>query len=434
MTTQLTGSQAALAREVERFIARTPASRAAFERARRVMPGGNTRASVYYEPYPATVVRAAGIELTDADGNRYHDLLLNYTSMILGHANPRVVEAATHAVQSGSAVAAPVPGQIELAEELVRRIPSVEQVRFVNSGTEAGITAVRAARAFTGRDWVIKISGGYHGSAADLDAGLRDGVRPPGVPSAVATRAVPFNDPSALDAAAAQLGPELAAIILEPVLGNAGLVPPAPGYLEHVRQVADTAGAVLIFDEVITFRLSPGGYQLLAGVFPDLTCLGKIIGGGFPVGAVGGRAEIMAVFSPGSMTYVGHSGTFTGNAVTMAAGLETLRQLDGAAYARLDRLGARLVEGLQSAVEETGVPAAVLHVGSLVNLVFTDVPVTNAEAARPLDPAAAQAFHLGLMNRGIFIAPRGLFAMSTVTSEEAVDAAVSAAHEILAGL
>ena len=431
MKTRLDAIGEVLEDEVRSFVVRTPESRARFERAVQAMPGGDTRASTFYLPYPAAIARAAGDDLVDLDANHYVDFLFNYTSMILGHSHPSVVAAATAALESGSAVAAPAGGQVELAEELKRRVPGVERVRFTSSGTEAAMMAIRATRAFTRRNWVIKMFGGYHGSSPDLDAGIGDSVLPPGVPAGIATRAVSFNDSDTLERVTDSLAGDLAAIILEPVLGNAGLVAPAPGYLEMVRDVADRAGALLIFDEVMTFRLSRGGYQVIAGVSPDLTCFGKIIGGGFPVGAVGARAEVMEVFRPGNVLGVSHSGTFNGNPVTMAAGRETLRHLTGEAYARLDALGTRLATGLEIAIDQTGVRATVTHVGSLVNVLFADPPVINAETARPLDPRAAQMFHLGLMNRGIFIAPRGLFALSLASTDEHVDRAVDAAREVL---
>jgi glutamate-1-semialdehyde 2,1-aminomutase len=430
MATQLRSLDAGLDREVRSFRERTPNSRQLFERARRVMPGGSTRASIFYEPYPVTIVRGSGVEIEDLDGNRYLDFLCNYTSLILGHAQPDVVRAATAAVERGSAVGAPVPGQVELAEELVERLPSVELVRFTNSGTEANIMAVRAARAFTGRDWILKIEGGYHGSSPDLDAAIRDGYSPPGVPGSVATRAVPFNDAVALEQAAESLRENLAAIILEPVMGNAGLILPVEGYLQTVRQIADRVSTLLIFDEVISFRLARGGYQQLAGVTPDLTTLGKIIGGGFPVGAVGGRADVMEVFA----SKLSHAGTFNGNPVTMAAGGETLRHLDAEAFARLDSLGSHLARGLESAIETSGVRACVTHVGSLVNVHFADPPVVDASSARPVDPAALRVFHLGLMNRGICIAPRGLLIVGLVTGDHDVDRAVEAAAEVFTAL
>ena len=354
--------------------------------------------------------------------------------MIVGHAHPEVVAVAQAAVAHGTAVAAPVPGQLELAEELVRRVPSVERVRFVNSGSEATMTAVRVARALTGRPGVIKISGGYHGSYPDLDVTLRPGFQPAGVPESTPTQTVPYNDPDALEAALGGSAGECACVIMEPVLGAAGVVPGDHDYLVFAEEAARAAGALFVLDEVISYRLSPGGAQELHGLNPDLTTFGKIIGGGFPVGAVGGRAEAMQVFAPGASPGFGHSGTFNGNPVTVAAGLKTLELLDAAAYEKLGRLGATLADGLRAAIVETGAPAHVTHIGSLVNVHFTPEAPVNAEEAAGADPEAAAAFHIGLLNRGIFIAPRGLMATSTVTEEQDVSDAVEAARELFAAL
>lgn len=429
MTIELQPVSTVLEREAEVFRARTPRSRALFARAQQILPGGNTRKSAFYEPYPAAIERASGIELLDIDGNHYRDFLLNYTTMILGHAHPAVVHAATEAMKSGSAIAAPTPGQVELAEELARRVASVERVRFVNSGTEATMLAMRIARTFTGRQWVIKISGGYHGSHPELDAAIRATARPPDVPATAPIRAVAFNDIPALRAAVAELSGDIAAVILEPVLGS-WIIPASSEFLDEVRKLTSAAGALMILDEVITFRLSAGGYQTLVGIRPDLTCFGKIIGGGFPVGAVGGRADVMDVLAEGPGRRISHSGTFNGNPVTVAAGRETLSHLDESAYGRLDALGSRLAGELERAMTETRVRACVTHVGSLINVHFADPPISKPDDATPIDLAAAQAFHLGLMNRGIAIAPRGLFVLSVVTTTDDVDRAVAASAEI----
>lgn len=418
-----------LAREHAAFLTRTRRSQQRFERALGVFPGGDTRAVTFYRPYPAVIAAAHGIRLEDLDGNVYRDFLLNYTSMIVGHSHPEVVAEIVDVAQRGTAVAAPVPGQIELAEEIIGRVPSIERIRFVNSGSEATMGAIRIARAFTGREIVIKAIGGYHGSYPDLDVGLRPDSRPAGIPD-VPTRLVPYNDVEALRTTLAQCAETCAAVILEPVLGAAGVVPASNKFLLAAQEGAREIGALFILDEVITFRLGPGGAQGLLGLRPDLTTLGKFIGGGLPVGAVGGRADVMGVLAPGAEKSVSLSGTFNGNPVTVAAGRATLALLDGNAFRRLDELGARLAEGLSAGIKRHGLPAQVTHVGSLVNVHFTAEPVTNADAAATADPVMAQTFHLGLMNRGIFIAPRGLLAIATVTRDEDVDAAVSAADQI----
>jgi glutamate-1-semialdehyde 2,1-aminomutase len=423
-----------LERERKEFEARTPRSRERFLRALDALPGSDTRSATFYDPYPATIERAEGIELVDVDGNGYADFLLNYTALITGHRHPEVMAAAAEAISRVTAVAAPVLGQIELAEELIRRVPSVERVRFFSSGSESTLVAIWAARAFTGRPTVIKAIGGYHGCVPELDRGLRTGAFPPGVPDVTPVRAVPFNDQEALRAAIGDAGESLAAVLLEPVLGSGGMIPPEPGYLEQARRWTREVGALLVLDEVITFRLSPGGYQTIAGVEPDLTAFAKIIGGGFPVGAVGGRAEVMDVFRPGGQRSISHSGTFNGNPVTVAAGLKVLELLDESAYAKLNGLGEKLTRGLRDAIERTGVVAQVTHVGSLLNVHFTTEPLRDYDSAQAADPVAAAAFHLGLLNRGVFIAPRGMIALSTVTEKQDVETAVGAAADLFAAL
>src|SRR5262245_35359278 len=255
-------------RERNDFEARTPRSRERYERALDVFPGGDTRAITNFEPYPATIEFAEGTRLVDLDRNTYTDFLFNYTSLITGHRHPEVMAAAAEAISHLTGVAAPTPGQIELAEELIGRVASVDRVRFTNSGTESTLTSIWAARAFTGRPIVIKAIGGYHGCVPELDRSLRTGAFPPGVPRVTPVRAVTFNDQDALQAAIEDAGDALAAVLLEPVLGSGGVIPPEPGYLKHAQKWTQEAGALLIFDEVITFRLSRGGYQETARVKP----------------------------------------------------------------------------------------------------------------------------------------------------------------------
>ena len=434
MTAVRSAASAVLERERKAFERRTPRSRERYERALAVIPGGDTRAAAFYAPYAAAIAEASGIELVDLDGNRYSDFLLNYTSLIAGHRHPEVMAAVAEATSRLTAVAAPVPGQVELAEELVRRVESVERIRFTNSGTESTMLALWAARAFTGRPTVIKAIGGYHGSVPELDKSIRPGSLPAGVPEPGHVRAVPFNDTGALRRAVDECAGSLAAVILEPVLGSGGAIPPEPGFLESAQEWAREAGALFLLDEVITFRLGPGGYQGIAGLRPDVTAFAKIIGGGFPVGAIGGRADVMDVFAAGAGRGVFHSGTFNGNPVTVAAGRATLELLDGAAYAKLDRLGAMLAEGLSEAVSRAGVEACVTHAGSLVNVHFTAEPPRDFDAVQRADPDTTAAFHLGLLNRGVFVAPRGLMTVSIVTEEADVERAIDAAADVFAEL
>jgi glutamate-1-semialdehyde 2,1-aminomutase len=425
---------AVLERETATFESRTPGSRERFARALEVFPGGDTRIATFHRPYPVTIERAERIELEDVDGNRYLDFLVNYSSLITAHPHPAVMDAVAPATARLTGVAAPVPGQLELAEELIRRVESVERVRFTNSGSESTLIALWAARAFTGRPVVIKAIGGYHGCVPDLDRGIRPGAFPPGVPEDAPVVAVPFNDSDALREAIDETGDALAVVFLEPVLGSGGVVAPEPGYLQSAQEWTSKAGALFVLDEVITFRLSPGGYQRLAGLRPDITAFAKIIGGGFPVGAIGGRADVLDVFTPGSPNGVAHSGTFNGNPVTVAAGRKVLELLDDAAYRKLDRLGGMLAGGLREAIASTGVVAQVTHVGSLVNVHFTAEQVRDFDAAQRADMTAAAAYHLALLNRGVFIAPRGMMAVSIVTEEADVASVVEASAEIFSDL
>jgi glutamate-1-semialdehyde 2,1-aminomutase len=423
-----------LERETRAFESRTPGSRERFGRALQVFPGGDTRISTFHAPYPVTIERGERLEIVDADGNEYLDFLLNYTSLVSGHRHPAVMEAVGDALSRLTSVAAPVPGQVELAEELVRRVESVERVRFTNSGSESALIALWAARAYTGRPIVIKAIGGYHGCVPELDRSIRPGAFPPGLPESSPVVAVPFNDRDALETAIESAGDALAAVFLEPVLGSGGVVPPEPDYLESAERGAREAGALFVLDEVITFRLSPGGFQQLAGLRPDITAFAKIIGGGFPVGAIGGREDVLRVFTPGSSTGVSHSGTFNGNPITVAAGRKALELLDEAAYVKLDRLGGMLADGLRAAIAQTGVAAQVTHVGSLVNVHFTTEPVNDFDTAQRADETAAAAYHLGLLNRGVFIAPRGMMTVSVVTEEGDVARVIDASAEIFADL
>ncbi|MDX1447454.1 MAG: aspartate aminotransferase family protein, partial [Acidimicrobiia bacterium] len=369
---------------VERYVERTPTSAALHERARLSMPGGDTRTVISFTPHPVYMDDAAGCWLTDVDGNRYLDVLGNYTSMIHGHAHPAIVEAVATQVRRGTGHAGASVAALELAELLVDRVAGLDAVRFCNSGTEATLNALRAARAFTGRDPVLKFEGGYHGSH-DLveisvappvaEAGPADEPTPvpeePGIPEAVIAdvAVAPFNDLAATEAVARRVRP--AAIIVEPMLGATGTIPPADDFLAGLRTLADELESVLIFDEVISFRLAFGGAEDWTGVRADLTTFGKIIGGGLPVGAFGGRADIMEMYAPPNPTLV-QSGTFNANPLTMAAGTAGMRLLDRDAIDRLAALGRRFADGLEKAVADSGIPATLTGSGSLWTLHFTD--------------------------------------------------------------
>jgi glutamate-1-semialdehyde 2,1-aminomutase len=410
---------------IDDYLARTPRSRALFERATASLPGGSTRTTVYTAPYPPYVESGGGLRIRDIDGNEYRDFLGNYTSLILGHAHPVVVAAVEAQVRRGSAFAAPTELEVELAEEIRRRIASIERLRFTSSGTEATMFAIRAARAYTGRPLVARFERSYHGTHDAVMAGTA------GIPDALAGLIVdlPWADPEGVAAVLRGREAELAAIIVEPVQGAGGVRAADPSFLRFLRDLADRIGALLIFDEIISFRVGPGGAQGRAGVRPDLTTLGKIIGGGYPLAAFGGREDVMAVFDARRSGAITHGGTYNGSPVAAAAGLATLHALDDAAYARLDRLGGRLGEAVGREIERTGVDARVAVVGSLFQ-VFRGSGATAfatgvADAASPF---------LGLLLEGFYLAPRGMGAIPVVATESDVDELAAAVGRVLMAL
>jgi glutamate-1-semialdehyde 2,1-aminomutase len=391
------------------FRKQTPKSAEMARRAERVMPGGDTRTTSYHRPYCLTISHGEGPFIWDIDGNRYIDLLGNYTSLVHGHAYPPISEAIANAARRGTAWPARSEAQVELAEALCERVRSVERVRFCNSGTEAGMLAVHAARRLTGRNLILMARYGYHGSYDDLELGLvgQDGER---------TLLADFGEVTAFEALLTERGSEIAAVFLEPVLGSAGVVAPPPAFLELVGEAAHRAGALFVIDEVITLRLASGGAQEIFEVRPDLTMMGKIIGGGLPVGALGGRAEIMAAFDPRDRGAIWHSGTFNGNPATCAAGLVSLRELTGERIEKMDQQAKKLAEDLKRAARQAELPFSVRQFGSLMNMFFTNEP-PPATIARE-DTRTMAAFHLAALNNGLFIAPRGLVALSTVITDE----------------
>ena len=383
------------------------------ERARQVMPGGVSSPVRAYRAVggePPFIVSGDGCRVRDADGRTYIDLVCSWGPLIAGHAHPAVVRAIVDQAARGTSYGTPTPLEVELAERVVLSMPSVEMVRFVSSGTEAAMSALRVARAATGRTAVLKFAGCYHGHSDALLARAGSGLATLGLPDsagvapAVArdTLTVDFNDLDRAEAAAAQV--PLAAIIVEPYVGNAGCIPPEPGFLEGLRRLADRSGALLVFDEVITgFRVARGGAQERTGVRADLTCLGKVIGGGLPVGAYGGRRDLMELVAPVGPVY--QAGTLSGNPLAMAAGLATLDLLDAAAYAELERIGASLVAALADGAAAARVPVVVQRVASLLTVFFTDRPVQDEPGARRSDLARFAAFHRAMLARGVMLPP-----------------------------
>jgi glutamate-1-semialdehyde 2,1-aminomutase len=395
----------------ERYWSTTSKSAAVAKRAERVMPGGDTRSVQQYRPYSLTIVRGDGPFLFDADGNRYIDLLGNYTSLVHGNAYPPIVEAIREAAAKGTAWPARSHAQVELAELLCSRVRSVEQVRFCNSGTEAGMLAAHVARRMTGRKYILMARHGYHGSYDDLEVGLagQEGER---------TMLADFGDPDAFEALLSERGKEIAAVFLEPVLGSAGIVIPSPTFLSRVREATRRAGVVLVIDEVITLRLASGGAQQLFNVQPDLTMMGKIIGGGLPVGALGGAASLMSCLDPRNRGALWHSGTFNGNPLTCAAGAVSVRELTKERIEEMDRLGDRLARELKQAATSVELPFSVRRVGSLMNVFFLSDPPPPTITRE--DGKLIGEFHLAALNHGLFLAPRGMIALSTVMTDELV--------------
>ncbi len=387
-----------------------------FDRARAVLPGGvnsPVRAFRAVGGTPFFVARAQGARLTDVDGKTYLDYVCSWGPLILGHAHPAVLEAIRTAAQRGWSYGAPCEAEVELAELVRRRMPSIEMVRFVSSGTEATMAAVRLARAATKREVVLKFDGCYHGHGDSFLVKAGSGVATlglpdsPGVPGALAglTLTAPFNDVAAVEEVLRRRGDEIAAVIVEPYVGNAGFIPPDPEFHPALRAACDRVGALLIFDEVMTgFRVAAGGAQERLSVRPDLTTLGKIIGGGMPVGAYGGRAELMRLIAPEGPVY--QAGTLSGNPVAMAAGLATLGETGAPGfYDALERRTARLVAGIGDAARRRGVPVTVGHAGSLWGVYFTAGPVRDFAQAKRADTALFARWHRAALERGIFLAP-----------------------------
>lgn len=431
------------------YRASAPGSEAITRRAQAVFPGGDTRSSAHYGPFPLVMAEAHGCRLTDVDGNQLLDFMNNFTSLIHGHAQPDVVSAIQTQAPKGSAYAAPNLAQIELAELIVERVPSIEQLRFTSSGTEGTLMALRCARAATGRQKVMKMEGGYHGSYEQAEVSLvpmpdkRGSLAAPnslGVdasfPDSVLTDTVvcPYNEPAHAAALIDAHAAELAAIIVEPVLGSMGMVAASTEFLQTLRDAASRHGIVLIFDEVITLRLDIGGAQSQHGITPDLTCMGKIIGGGLPIGAVGGKRELMQLFSPDQDNPVMHASTFSGNALTMAAGLAAMQAYTEKEVVRINQLGERLRTGFNEAFLQTGIRGQVVGAGSLSNVHFTDIPLNDARDSMTgiIDGGhISRLLHLTMLRRGVMSASRLMYCVSTAMGEAEVDVAVAAFTESL---
>ncbi len=415
-----------------------------FNRALTLMPGGvnsPVRAFRGVGGTPRFIKSASGATVTDVDGRTYIDYVGSWGPMILGHADEEVVAAVQQAAARGTSFGAPNELEVELASEIIDAVPSIEMVRLVSSGTEATMSAIRLARGVTGRDKLLKFTGCYHGHGDSLLVKAGSGVATlglpdsPGVPSGLAreTITVNFNDANAVESAFA--GHEnIAAVIIEPIVGNMGCVPPQPGFLEAVREITQTYGALLIFDEVMTgFRVARGGAQELYNVAPDITTLGKIIGGGLPVGAYGGSRELMSHVAPAGLIY--QAGTLSGNPLSMAAGIATLRRLrDMAVYERLERASGRLCDGVSAAAAAAGVRTVTNRVGSMWTTFFSEAPVRDWDSADKADRQMYARFFHGMLKRNVYLAPSQFEAafVSLAHTENVIDQTIEAAHQTFA--
>lgn len=422
-------------------------SAAAFERAKALIPGGvNSPARAFgaVGGSPIFIARGEGPYLYDIDGNRYLDFIGSWGPMILGHAHPAVVEAAAGALRNGSSYGAPCELESELAAKVIDAVPSVEMVRFVSSGTEAAMSVIRLARGYTGRDLIVKFAGCYHGHVDALlvsagSSALTHGVpNSPGVPRGCTddTLVLTFNDVAALKELFRAKGDKIAGVMLEPIVGNMGLVVPTPEFRAELRRLTRQHGALLIYDEVMTgFRLSYGGAQALLGDDPDVTAFGKIIGGGYPVGAYGGKGDIMRKVMPAGPVF--QAGTLSGNPVAMAAGIATLKELKtNPPYGRFERLGAKLEAGFRQAASDAGVPMQFNRIGSMWTPFFTGTPVTDLDTAKASDTQRFARFFWTMMDRGFYL-PCSQFEaafLSVPMTDAHIDATVAAAHESLRAL
>ncbi|MDA1278426.1 MAG: aspartate aminotransferase family protein [Chloroflexi bacterium] len=436
-----------LDREIATYRAANPKSAELHQKAARFMPGGDTRNSIYWDPFPLYVTDGTGTVLTDVDDNKRTDFVNNMTTLILGHRPPEVTSALRQQIDHGLSFPAPTPLVVRWAELMCDRVPSLDKVRFVNTGTEATLNAIRAARAFTGKQKLVKCEGAYHGNHDAIQISVvppldqaGDGDSPESIAAfpGISENAVddifiaPYNDIEAAEKIIRKHADELAAVIVEPVNGQCGMVPAKPEFLEGLRRVTDELGIILIFDEVIAFRIAYGGAQEYYGVTPDLTCFGKVVGGGMPVGAFGGRDDIMTMWDPsnGGAT-VQHAGTFNGNPMTAAAGVATLEALTRDKYEYLERLGDLLRSELQALFTELEVPMGVTGVASLFALQFTSQEVTNYRTYATNDKTMMQTMFIGLLNEGFLMSNRCAGNVSTAHTEDDVHAFVSAVRRVL---
>ena len=435
-----------MSNEMDRYIEMTPKSKEAWEEAKQYLPGGDSRNSIFWSPYPVFVEEASGSHVVDADGTDRLDFIGTMTTLVLGHAPGPVVDAVRTQLEQGVVYNAPNRHQVRLAKLLCERIPSFDLVRFTNSGTEATLNTIRAARAFTGRSQIAKAEGGYHGSHDVVSVSVRvdpgkagERLQPDALPATEGLAdgvldsvvVIPFNETGPAREVLERHKDDLAAIIVEPMLGSVGMLPATHEFLGMLRDFASENGVVLIFDEVISFRIAPGGSQEYYGITPDMTSLGKIIGGGFAVGAFGGREDIMGLYDPTSGPRVAHAGTFNANPATMLAGSVTLEQLTPEVYRRLAEVTEYLRHGLREVGQELEVPVQVTGLGSLFGIHFQDDTLVGYRDLAKADSSFRHNVFLGLLNEGILMAPNLVGAVSTVISEAEVDTFVEAFRNVL---
>ena len=419
-------------------------SQALFERAQNIIPGGvnsPVRACKSVGTTPLFIDRAEGSRIWDADGREYIDYVGSWGPMILGHRHPDVIQAVSRVLERGTSFGAPTDLELELADLVIAAVPSIEKVRMVNSGTEATMSAIRLARGCTGRNVIIKFDGCYHGHADMLLVDAGSGVATlnipgsPGVPDAVVqhTLSLPYNDIEAVKAVFEDRGSEVACVIVEPVAGNMGMVPPRDGFLEALREMTAKSGGLLIFDEVMSgFRVAYGGAQERYGIRPDITCFGKIIGAGLPVGAYGGRDDVMSCVAPEGAIY--QAGTLSGNPLAMAAGIAALKALKRpGVYDSLEILSQRLADGLAEAAAQARIPAVFNRVGSMLGMFFTDRPVNNFEDAKTCDLERFALYYQKMLAEGVYLAPSQFEAgfVSTAHTEADIDRTIAAAAKVL---
>ncbi|MCP3941338.1 MAG: aspartate aminotransferase family protein [Desulfobacteraceae bacterium] len=404
-----------------------PISKVHHERLINYIPGGATRSLSYFKPYPLHIDYGKGAYVYTHEGHLLLDVTNAYGALIHGHADSDVVKAVQDGIERGSQYSTPTDGQYHLAKLLCERIPGFDKLRFVNSGTEATMYALRTARAFTGRDKILKMTGGFHGTHDCVAASTKKNVITAGIPAGMTQDMleVPFNDGAALEKVVRENAGQLAAVIMEPFLGAGGVVLPNPGFLQRVRQVTSAHKVLLIFDEIFSFRVDTGGCQNLFGVVPDLTCVGKVVGGGLPIGVFGGKEEYMNIFChehTGTPLY--HSGTFNGYETVMQAGFAALSKFDKTAVLSINRLGDRFQAALLKSFGKNGLNIQSTQIGSLLNLHFVNQPITTPEQVQESIEDLHRLMHLSLLTKGVFTIPRGLFILSTVMTESEIDGLV----------